>query len=317
MIEFVPLGDLAKIPPVRYLHDTKFIDRGFNIVFGPSGAFKSFYALDVAMRIPAPVVYIAGEGAGGLHKRAMAWCAYNGEPASELYFVCHEINLLNVAQVNALIEGAESIKPALVIFDTLARCIPGADENSAKDVGLAVNHSTMIQRKADCSIAWLHHTNRADRGERGSGAMRGAADTMIELSANGDGIIRVSCSKLKDEEYWPTEELRFHKVGDSGVLVPRGILDDHEKLSVSEMQILEFLSLEVFETAGAQARQIVSSVNIPERNIYRMLSHLKRELHISQDRKGDPYFLTDKGKSLVCKSTAKSGSVISLVKSIN
>src|SRR5262249_35597939 len=144
------------------------------------------------------------------------------------------------------------LKPALIIFDTLARCIPGGDENSAKDMGIAVRNSAILQRKVGCAIAWIHHTNRADRGERGSGAIRGAADTMIELTANGDNVIRVNCSKLKDDEPWAPEELRFHTVGESGVLVPADA-EYVPKLSAQEMQILEFLALEVFETAGAKA----------------------------------------------------------------
>lgn len=314
-IKLVPATDLANLPPTEILGDTRLIARGLNVVFGASGAFKSFYTLDAALSIAqtAPVIYVAAEGAGGLFKRVSAWCVHNDQSVGQLYFICEEVNLLDPARVKQLIEVSQPKKPVLMVFDTLARCIPGGDENSAKDMGLAVRNSALIQRSLNSAIAWIHHTNRADRGERGSGAIRGAADAMIELAANGDNVIRVSCSKLKDDEPWVTEEMKFLPVDLSGVLIPNNSLDT-SKLSATEVQILEFLSLDVFETSGAKAGQIINALNISERNIYRLLSHLKRELTLTHDSKGDPYRLTDKGRKLACKTSAKSGTVISLVK---
>lgn len=314
-LRLIPADQLGALPPTEILGNTRFIARGLNVVFGASGAFKSFYTLDSALQVAqsAPVVYVAAEGAGGLYKRVTAWCEHYEQPPGQLQFICEEVNLLDSSQVNALINLIIPIKPALVVFDTLARCIPGGDENSAKDMGLAVRNSAVIQRVAKTAITWIHHTNRAERGERGSGAIRGAADAMIELAANGDSVIRVSCSKLKDDEPWITEELKFYPVAASGVLVPN--YGDADKFSAIEMQILEFLSLDVFETAGAKANQIVNGLNISERHIYRMLSHLKRELTLTHDSKGDPYRLTDKGKSLIRQRTAKPAKILNLVES--
>jgi predicted transcriptional regulator len=312
-VRLIPAGELSNLPPTEILSGTKLIARGFNVVFGASGAFKSFYTLDAALSLAqsAPIVYVAAEGAGGLHRRVSAWCEHNNLTPGHLYFVCQEINLLDNLHVQSLIKVSTPLKPMMTVFDTLARCIPGGDENSAKDMGLAVRNSAIIQRELECAVTWIHHTNRAERGERGSGAMRGAADSMIELTANGDNVIRVSCSKLKDGDPWITEELRFKSVGDSGVLVYDDL--NSSKLSAQEIQILEFLALEVFETSGAKAIQIVNGLNISERHIYRMLSHLKHELTLTHDSKGDPYRLTDKGKKIVLQRTAKKSNVISLV----
>lgn len=307
---------LRDLPPTEILGDTRLIARGLNVIFGASGAFKSFYTLDAALRIAQtlPVVYVAAEGAGGLFKRVEAWCQHNEQLPSQLHFICEEINLLDSTHIKELITLAKPIKPSLIVFDTLARCIPGGDENSAKDMGLAVRNSSIIQRYLSTSIAWIHHTNRADRGERGSGAIRGAADAMIELAANGDSIIRVSCSKLKDDEPWVTEEMRFLPVASSGVLVPN--YGDTSKFSAIELQILEFLSLEIFDPVGARAVQITNGLNISDRHIYRMLSHLKQELTITHDTKGDPYRLTDKGHLIVKSKKKRSDNVISLVRAM-
>lgn len=317
-LRLIAADKLSDLPPTTILGETRFIARGLNVVFGASGAFKSFYTLDAALQIAqtATVIYVAAEGAGGLHRRVSAWCEHNGKPPGQLKFICQEVNLLDAGHVAALINVAKPLNPAMTVFDTLARCIPGGDENSAKDMGVAVRNSTRIQRELNTAIAWIHHSNRAERGERGSGAIRGAADTMIEMAASGDSVIRVSCSKLKDDEPWPAEEMRFHPVGStsSGVLVPH--CGDISKFSAIELQVLEFLSLPIFEdTTGTQTRQIVNALNISERHIYRILSHLKDELTLTHDSKGDPYRLTDKGKLLVLQRTAKTARVLNLVPS--
>jgi predicted transcriptional regulator len=315
-VRLIKAAQLAELPPTEILGNTRFVARGLNVVFGASGAFKSFYTLDAMLQVAQtqPVVYVAAEGAGGLHKRVTAWCKHNGLGPGKLEFICQEVNLLDSAYVKAIGEAVKPLQPAAVTFDTLARCIPGGDENSAKDMGVAVRNSAVLQRYLNTAIIWIHHTNRAERGERGSGAIRGAADAMIEMAASGDSVIRVSCSKLKDDEPWAAEEMRFHPIDgtNSGVLVPN--LGDISKFSVIELQVLEFLSLPIFEgTTGTQTRQIVTALNISERHIYRILSHLKDELTLTHDSKGDPYRLTDKGKQIVLQRTAKSGKVLNLV----
>lgn len=269
------------------------------MVFGPSGAYKSFYVLGECLSIAQrlPVVYVAAEGSSGLHQRVSAWCKHTGLPPGNIHFICQEISLLDIAHTRALITAISPLKPAFIVFDTLARCIPGGDENTARDMGMAVRHSALIQRELDCAVAWIHHSNRAERGERGSGAMRGAADAMIELVSNGDGIIRLTCSKVKDDEPWPTEELQFHHVDNSGVLIPNQG-QPTGSLTSPEKQIIEFLALDVFDTSGAPIRAMVAALNITERHLYRILSSLKRAGYIDQDKKGDPYYLTEQGGRL-------------------
>lgn len=301
-LRLISADELKTIPPTEYLGTTKFVARGLNVVFGPSGAYKSFYTLDAALRIAQSksVVYVAAEGVGGLHRRVEAWCEHNKSAPGWIHFVDREVNLLDQSAVKILAQSAHEIKPVMVVFDTLARCIPGGDENSAKDMGVAVRNAGMLQRSLQTAIAWVHHTNRAERGERGSGALRGAADGMIEVFPNGDGSIRVSCSKTKDDEPWTEQQYRFHTINQtgSGVLIPSVgySISDYSDL---EVRILDFLDLDTFSSAGARTAQIVNALNISERTIYRLLSHLKRDEMIRQSKNGDPYYLTEDGRDLL------------------
>lgn len=313
-LRLIPADRLAELPPTEILGNTRFVARGLNVVFGPSGAYKSFYTLDASLRIAQsnPVVYVAAEGVGGLHRRVMAWCEHNKCGPGQAYFVDRAVNLLNHADVKFLGQSAIELKPAMVVFDTLARCISGGDENSAKDMGIAVNSAGILQRQLSTAISWVHHTDKSQRWERGSGAIRGAADGMIEISPNGDGSIRVSCSKSKDDESWISEQLSFQSIGKSGVLVPT-VGFAALQYSTMEIQILEFLSLGTFASAGARVMQMVNSLNIPERTIYRLLSHLKSDDQIMQGKKGDPFFLTDLGRDTICHHLPKNTEISEIV----
>lgn len=295
-------AQLKELRPPEILDGTKFVARGFNVVFGASGAYKSFYVLGAALRLAQsiPVVYLAAEGAGGLSARVEAWCDYHKLPPGDIQFVCEEVNLRETAAVAALGRTIGPLKPQMLTIDTMARCMVGGDENSAKDVGMAIHGCTQLQRVLSTAVCLIHHSNRADRGERGSGALRGAADTMIEVVAGGDGLIRVSCSKSKDTELWETENYTFHQINRSGVLLPAA---DSATVSLSltpvERQIIEFLGLSVFDSIGAQVQQVVNALNISERHVYRLLSGLKNRGIAQHAKKGLPMNLTDIGLELL------------------
>ena len=300
---------LRELPPAENLCGTRFVARGFNVVFGPSGTYKSFYMLGQSLHVAQyyPVVYVAAEGSAGLNSRVAAWSDYYKSSTDNLHFICEEVNLRDDKVVSSLIETIKPIKPQLVVFDTLARCLVGGDENSAKDLGMAVHNCARIQRAFSTAVSLVHHSNRADRGERGSGALRGASDVMVEISASGDGIIRASCSKTKDAEPWEPDCLTFRAVGDSGILVPATESSLVSlQLSQTEKAVMEFIGLSIFESAGAQVQQIINALNISERHVYRLLSGLKNKGMSVRGKTGFPMELTDIGKEILLTFADKS-----------
>ena len=301
-LRLIRADQLGDLPPTEILGDTRLVARGLNVVFGASGAYKSFYVLDAALRTAQilPVVYVAAEGAGGLNGRVSAWCKHYNSSPGDLHFICEEINLRDATAVTTLTTALRPVKPKLIVIDTLARCMIGGDENSAKDVGLAVHGCSTLQRAFTSSVCLVHHTNKADRGERGSGALRGAADLMIEVTAVGDGTIRTVCSKSKEAEPWEPQDFRFCQIDSSGVLIPP---DDIQAIAISltpiEKSIMEFLALSVFEDAGTQVQQVINALNIGERHVYRLLSGLKNKGLARNIKRGQPVALTDVGHDIL------------------
>lgn len=308
--ELIKADDLRLLPPAFLLSKTHLVDEGFNVIFGPSGSFKSFYMLDVALNIAQAdsVVYVAAEGIRGFQSRVEAWCEHYKLTAGHLHFIKEEVNLMDSAAITKLVTTLKKLKNPmrLIILDTYARCMVGGDENSAKDAGLVIRHCATIQRTFKTAVAVVHHANRAETGERGSGALRGAADAMIEVSLI-DEVIKVECSKMKDWEPWPVELYRFAPVAQSGILLPTSEDARSSTLSGKKLKLLEALAMGVFDQSGASVTQLLDHTTVSRTVIYTLLSELKEDGLIWQEKKGNPFHISDKGTQAlyVVKPTAR------------
>jgi hypothetical protein len=65
------------------------------------------------------------------------------------------------------------------VFDTLAQCMAGGEENSATEMGRAIEACSRLRLRFGCSVLALHHTGWDTTRERGSSALRAAADATI------------------------------------------------------------------------------------------------------------------------------------------
>ncbi|HSH81237.1 MAG TPA: AAA family ATPase, partial [Herpetosiphonaceae bacterium] len=253
------------------------------------------YALRIAQH--SNVIYVAAEGASGYAARKNAWCHHHNVPTGGLHFWLEPVNMLDPAAVAGFIGEIAHIGPALIVVDTLARCMVGGDENSAKDMGLFIDACDRVRIATGATVLTVHHTGKGG-DYRGSSAFKGAMDTMIELK-NDDGLITVSCAKAKDTTHFASRYLRMVQVGESCVLVPAGqvSLTKSNRLSAGQRTMLEFLALSIFEGTGARSRDIEQRNLMQRSSVYNVLSSLKTLGYISQGAKGDPYFITDDGRA--------------------
>jgi hypothetical protein len=114
--------------------------------------------------------------------------------------------------------AAANFRPDLIVVDTLVRVAVGMDENSARDMGEIVAAAEALRRSFDASILLIHHTRKDGNSERGSSALRGAADLMIECkwSSEFENIVTLTCSKMKDDEPFADIEIGLEKVDVGG-----------------------------------------------------------------------------------------------------
>ncbi len=277
------IADLASLPEPRYLVQDFIRAEGTNALFGPSGSGKSFLALDwnlcVAAGLPfygqaveqAPVVYVAGEGLAGAYNRIEAWCQSRGvEEPSDFHIWPEAVNFFagETAQFEAAIAALDP-PPGLITIDTMARCMVGGEENSAKDTGLFIDNAERVARHVGAALLNIHHTGKNGELERGSSALRGAVDTLLKLSPDGSGL-KLTCEKQKDAAEFEAWKFHLAEQGKSAVIRPGGAVG---RFSEQEQTILETVPAS-FGTDWVSATKIIEVSGIPKTTFYRSLKSL-------------------------------------------
>jgi hypothetical protein len=220
-------ADLAALPDPTWLIDGVLPGHAFCVLYGEPGSGKTFVALSIALSVAADhcwcgrptlggtVLYIGAEGLFGLKLRVPAYQKKHGLSAENIRFSGDAFNLLNSEHVETLLATlrAAGIQPDLIVLDTLARLMVGADENSAKDMGQAIAGIDRLKQETLATVLVIHHTRKTGGIERGSSALRGATDVMIECSrAEMSGIVQLECDKMKDAEQFEPINLGSERV---------------------------------------------------------------------------------------------------------
>ena len=199
---------------------------GLMMVYGESGAYKSFLVLDQALTIaaglpdwngakvtPATVLYLTGEGKTGLQKRIAAWAQERGVALSDLRFYAGPFSVaMNKHEeeeklINAV--KAAGVRPDWIILDTLIHYLDG-DENKAQDARDLIVGCAVLKNIFGCAVTLIHHVGVSEDAKhraRGSSAFRGAMDVEIEISAKpldgGKKRVTMTQTKNKDSELAP------------------------------------------------------------------------------------------------------------------
>src|SRR5205085_2160275 len=135
----------------------------------------SWLGKTVAVRGPA--LYIDAEGSDQ-RSRVRAWKESHGVAESDrmgVQFWRGPLDLGNEILAMIFRANLRSLRPQLIIVDTLARTIGAGDENSARDQGALIRQLDAMRLETGATVVILHHTNKAGTAERGSGALRGAS----------------------------------------------------------------------------------------------------------------------------------------------
>ena len=202
------------------------------VLAGPRASFKSFIALDWAMRIAMadnPVVILSGEGAG-LGRRAEAWMQEHGKGRS-----IDELNVLaleSVANLNAeqdmqdLQEAIDQagIRPALVIVDTFSKFSAGLDENSNQEVAEYLSKLTIgLRERYTATVLLVAHSGHGDaKRPRGASALMANPDAeyIVERPDAQAMVVAVSRERFKDTA-------SLSPLGYEAVEVPLGRIDKY------------------------------------------------------------------------------------------
>lgn len=218
-LRLMSIAEVEAMPPPEWLIEGLIPEQGLVMPYGPPGAGKTFIVLSQALHIAAgrewfgrkvkqgAVVYVVGEGLGGFSTRLKAMRQHHGFPADLPFFmVPRAVNFKDGKELTELVRLVrEAVPPgitiAMVVVDTLARAMPGVDENSAQETGVIIAMCDELRHELGCSVAPIHHTGKdVERGLRGSNALLGAVDATFLIQAAGAGYAKLTTEKQKDGE---------------------------------------------------------------------------------------------------------------------
>lgn len=226
-LRIMSMAEVEAMPPPKWLIEGLIPAQGLVIPYGPPKAGKTFIALAMALHIAAgldwegkptqqgAVVYVVGEGLGGFATRLAVMRHAYGVPIDAPFFVVpRAVNFREDKDVVTLVKLIRQAVPAgmsiaLVVIDTLARAMPGVDENSAQEVGLVIARCDAVKDELSCTVMPVHHTGKdVERGMRGTNAIAGAVDASFLVQTAGKGKVRVINDNQKDGE--PHRPMIFH-----------------------------------------------------------------------------------------------------------
>lgn len=220
---FLPFGAVLNQPPKRYLVRGMVGRDELTMLFGDSKAGKSLVILDMAAALvrgaglfaeafevydPITVCYATGEGQRGLPNRFRAlenkW-RFTEEERERFITVPEIPNIFDEDEPRAVANFVTEFKErygdrlrgGLLIIDTFARAAAGADENTAKDTTVMLEHLSEAQRELGCSILVLHHAGHSGR-LRGSSNIQAAFDAVLAVRQDTSGDLFLGCSVAKD-----------------------------------------------------------------------------------------------------------------------
>jgi hypothetical protein len=223
--------DSIKDEPVEWLIEDIIPKKAFVALYAPPASYKSFVALDMAEAVATGrdwmgkavkqsgvVLYIAGEGHGGLGARIKACKIKNDSPdGAPLYVIRAQINLRSsqedfdnlLSAINDLLETVGE-KLQMIVLDTLMRMSGGGfNENSSEDMGGFITQAGKLQAFYDCALLVIHHSGKdVTKGLRGHSSLLGAVDTELEINRldsvinTGDPAVKgsgtITVTKQKD-----------------------------------------------------------------------------------------------------------------------
>lgn len=240
-----------EIKPADWLTQGCMETDSLNLLFSDPGGCKSFFAIDLSCCVATdkdfhgmsckqgPVVFIAGEGQNGLKRRFMAWGIRHDIDLDQapIFLSMMPASLCETDQVGFVITAIQAVAdeygaPVLVVLDTVARNFGPGDENSTQDMSGFIASIDKIREKFKSCILLVHHTGHTDKSRaRGAMALKGALDTEYRLEKDETGVVRMTCTKMKDHEPLAPMAFRLNTVelplqDDQGEQVTSAILDD-------------------------------------------------------------------------------------------
>jgi hypothetical protein len=246
-------------PPIAWIVEELISRPSVSLVVGDPGSKKTYSLLDLGICIalgqpwlgfathPCPVLFVDEEsGVARINRRLgeIMHARAAGEETDFQYVSLAHLNLRKRKDVEALIALIKDTGAGILVIDTMADIMPGADENNVKDIQPIFLTLRRIADSTDCAIILIHHLNK-NGGYRGSTALLGAVDLMLVVEGKaGSGDITFKVDKNRDGQLFDFGAVAEFSQ-DSFLLSPAGVRPKSKpsgKISRAKAYVLHYLA---------------------------------------------------------------------------
>ena len=229
------ISHLRQLPTPKWLVRNWLPENAVGILYGKWGSGKTFIAFDIALHLAygfpdwhgaalpeggRDVLVLAREGHQGFLQRIEAFQRHHGlaEDTDRLHFMRAPITFMNKGDFEALQKelAGSGKRFGLVIVDTVARVLPGADMATPENITLFMERCSRLGSTLNATVIGVHHENKTGT-IMGSTFFEANSDFVYQVSrqdAEGRSLSRgrITCTKMKDgpDQWW--RDLRFATV---------------------------------------------------------------------------------------------------------
>ena len=186
-------------PPVEWVVENLIPSSTLSVFYGDPGSKKTWAMISLAVHValgkewlghitmPNKVLFIDEESGESWFMRRLkaAILGAVGNDSTQVEFICNAgfmmDNKQDVAEIERLIKDSGA---GIVIFDALTDIMEG-DENTKKDTQPVLTALKKIADRTGAAIILIHHTAKSG-GYRGSSAIKGAADLLVEIKSEDE-----------------------------------------------------------------------------------------------------------------------------------
>lgn len=282
--KILTIPQIEGLPAMGSLIDEVIDEGSVTLLVGANSTLKSFIALSWACSVasghswigrevtdPGVALYFAGEGFRSYAKRVRAWETYNNATVpSKNLGVGSGVPHLTPALLdpNAPFSIREewtkfksyiaSMKPRLLVIDTLAKAIAGQESISATTMSVVDTLCReLIQDTPNLAIVIIAHFGKDEsRGVSGSRAIEDSADTIYytKRTAPGSftesGRVQLSRKKRRDGEITDVHNLKLVLSAEHCTISPVSCVSEEVNQRVDEHRRLKAEGLTIREIAA-------------------------------------------------------------------
>lgn len=237
----------------------------------------------------------------GMRSRVLKLCHARGiQPPANLIFDFSPLNLKVTSEVLALRQRIHRLDASVVIFDVMAKFMPGADENSVAEISPMMNTLREIANQTGTTFILIHHLNKGGNTDlsyrvRGSSDILGSVDTAIVVAHENQHSARSMRTIIpqKVRESLPPAQLQFQiESTEDSIALRFSEANASELLRVPGQAELIFADiLDYLQSLPAQEfkkNELISAlqINSSARTIDRAFSKLNNDPRIRVTKRG-------------------------------